>query len=165
MHLSSDALIARPQGLVPLAGSLRELAVYSDDMPSDALQHAGRLTGLTRLELVGVRVFGPGGPTRLDGRAGGKGAESGAEGCWGCWGRGSPTCPTWVLIYASRLELSGVRVFGSARAAPSCEYGGSSRSSGNWAGIWEMGAAARALGISLLALPAPAHLALQSARV
>jgi hypothetical protein len=70
---------ARCQALAPLAGSLRELLVYCDGMPSDALIHAGRLTELTRLELVGERVFGPGGPTRLDGRAGGK------RGGWGAW--------------------------------------------------------------------------------
>jgi hypothetical protein len=53
---------ARCQALAPLAGSLRELDVNSDGMPSDALIHAGLLTGLTHLELNGDRVFGPGGP-------------------------------------------------------------------------------------------------------
>jgi hypothetical protein len=53
---------ARCQALAPLTSSLRELAVDGGGMPSDALIHAGRLTGLTHLELTGEFVFGPGGP-------------------------------------------------------------------------------------------------------
>jgi hypothetical protein len=37
---------------MPLAGSLRDLSMSTDAIPSDALAHAGRLTGLTRLVLT-----------------------------------------------------------------------------------------------------------------
>jgi hypothetical protein len=53
---------ARCQALAPLAGSLRELDVNGDGMPSDALIYVGLLTGLTHLELRGDWLFGPGGP-------------------------------------------------------------------------------------------------------
>jgi hypothetical protein len=53
---------ALSQALAPLAGSLRELAVNSGGMPSDALIYASRLTGLTHLDLHGSMVFGPCGP-------------------------------------------------------------------------------------------------------
>ncbi len=58
------------QALAPLSGSLRELVTHEGVqrrhsrslVPVDALEHIGRLTGLTRLELMGGGVYGRGGP-------------------------------------------------------------------------------------------------------